>query len=203
MNAAPSNLGLAAAVGKIEKNNPAPHPHPSHPPHPSTPHSIAALALLVACASAAEKFEISEDPLDLSNEFPADYRNWASMLSNVLLKSEGSEEGAAKALERVMLATHGHLSKVANGEEIFPRFHLQDPVLTAGAGGLIPGAPQVAATQFTSSATFFNYAPCVLSESTTGAAAALTGLNIAPNLIQLGALGAGAFVQGINITPQM
>ena len=112
----------------------------------------------------ADKITISDDPLDLSNEFPADYRNWASLLSNVLLKKEGSEEGAAKALERVMLATHGHLSKVANGEEIFPRFHLQDPVLTLGDGGLAKGAPGIAATKFASSATFFNYAPCVLSE---------------------------------------
>ena len=65
----------------------------------------------------------------------------------MLLKSEGSEDGAAKALERVMLATHGHLSKVANGEEIFPRFHLQDPVLTLGKGGLIPGAPAVSGNE--------------------------------------------------------
>ena len=56
------------------------------------------------------------------------------MLSQVLLKKEGSLETAAKVLQRVMLATHGHLSKVANGEEFFPRFHLQDPVLSADAG---------------------------------------------------------------------
>lgn len=216
-----------------------PRPQPAlTPPHTLslTLHSFAALALLATTALGAEKFEISEDPLDLSNEFPHDYRNWASMLSNVLLKSEGSEDGAAKALERVMLATHGHLSKVANGEEIFPRFHLQDPMLTLGKGGLVPGAPAVTANQvrerggwlmcvclsrralffffsnptptpptqqFASSATFFNYAPCVLSESTTGASASLTGLNIAPNLIQLGALGAGAFAQGVNIAPQI
>ena len=133
------------------------------PPLPPPPSSVALLALF-ATAALADKITISDDPLDLSNEFPADYRNWASLLSNVLLKKEGSEEGAAKALERVMLATHGHLSKVANGEEIFPRFHLQDPVLTLGDGGLAKGAPGIAATKFASSATFFNYAPCVLSE---------------------------------------
>lgn len=31
---------------------------------------------------------ISEDPLDLSNEMPSDYRNWAAVLSQVLLKKE-------------------------------------------------------------------------------------------------------------------
>lgn len=90
-----------------------------------------------------------------------------------------------------MLATHGHLSKVANGEDFFPRFHLQDPVLTADANNAIstatglPPLPKVEGTMFSSGATFFNYAPCVLSESYTGANAALTGLNIAPTLLQV------------------
>ena len=129
---------------------------------------------------------------DLSDEFPQDYRNWASVLSQVLLKKEGSLETAAKVLQRVMLATHGHLSKVADGEEFFPRFHLQDPVLSADAGAAIGGAtsglpplPKVEGTMFASGATFFNYAPCVLSESYTGAQASLTGLNFAPTLLQV------------------
>ena len=129
---------------------------------------------------------------DLSDEFPQDYRNWASVLSQVLLKKEGSLGTAAKVLQRVMLATHGHLSKVANGEEFFPRFHLQDPVLSADAGAAIGGAtsglpplPKVEGTMFASGATFFNYAPCVLSESYTGAQASLTGLNFAPTLLQV------------------
>ena len=94
-----------------------------------------------------------------------------------------------------MLATHGHLSKVANGEEFFPRFHLQDPVLTADAGaainGAVPGSgplpplPKVEGTMFSSSATFFNYAPCVLSESYPGVNGALTGLNFAPTLLSV------------------
>ena len=74
----------------------------------------------------------------MSNELPSDYRNWASVLSQVLLKKEGSDEGAASALERLMLATHGHLSKVANGEELLPRFHLQDPVLGAASASGSP-----------------------------------------------------------------
>jgi len=164
---------------------------------------VAVLALLAASVAAVEKIEISNDPLDLSNEFPHDYRNWASLLSNVLLKKEGSDDAAAKALERVMLATHGHLSKVANGEEIFPRFHLQDPVLMGGDGGKAAGLPPLQATKFSSSATFFNYAPCVLSESYTGAAASLTGLNIAPTLFQLAPAGVGVFAQGVNIAPQI
>ena len=118
------------------------------------------------------------------------------MLSQVLLKKEGSLENAAKVLQRVMLATHGHLSKVADGEEFFPRFHLQDPVLTADAGAAINGAvgggsgplpplPKVEGTMFSSGATFFNYAPCVLSESYSGVNAAVTGLYFAPTLLSV------------------
>ena len=58
------------------------------------------------------------------------------MLSQVLLKKEGSESAAADALGRVMLAAHGHLAKVANGEELFPRFHLADPVFAGESHGL-------------------------------------------------------------------
>ena len=176
------------------------HHHPTHP-------SLATLALLTtttaASSDAPPKFEISMDPLDLSNEFPHDYRNWASLLSNVLLKTEGSEEGAAAALKRVMLATHGHLAKVANGEEIFPRFHLQDPVLTAGAHAALAGAPPPAATLFKSSATFFNYAPCVLSESGTGLDGFLTGLNIAPTLVHLRSSFVTATATGVNLSPKI
>ena len=75
---------------------------------------------------------------------------------------------------------------------VLPRFHLQDPVLSADAadaiGGTVSGLPplpQVAGTMFSSDATFFNYAPCVLSESYTGAQASLTGLNFAPTLLQV------------------
>ena len=141
------------------------------------------------------KFKKKKKKQDLSDEFPKDYRNWASVLSQVILKKEGSLETAAKVLQRVMLATHGHLSKVANGEEFFPRFHLQDPVLTADAGaainGAVPGSgplpplPKVEGTMFSSSATFFNYAPCVLSESYQGVNGALTGLNFAPTLLSV------------------
>ena len=99
--------------------------------------SSAALAL-VACAvgAAADQLNLIADPLDLSNEMPSDYRNWASVLSQVLLKKEGSESAAADALGRVMLAAHGHLAKVANGEELFPRFHLADPVFAGESHGL-------------------------------------------------------------------
>ena len=118
----------------------------------------------------------------------------------MLLKKEGSDEGAASALERLMLATHGHLSKVANGEELLPRFHLQDPVLAAGDPIT---APPLAATAFASSATFFNYAPCVLSESYTGAAGFLQGINFTPTLFSFAPTGLGVFAQGINFTPQL
>ena len=122
------------------------------------------------------------------------------MLSQVLLKKEGSDESAASALERLMLATHGHLSKVANGEELLPRFHLQDPVLAAGDPITAPPLP---ATAFASSATFFNYAPCVLSESYTGAAGFLQGINFNPTLFTFAPTGGIAVAQGISFTPQL
>jgi len=123
---------------------------------------------------------LGSDPLDISNELPKDYRNWASVMSQVLLKKEGSEEGAIDALGRVMLAAHGHLAKGANGEELFPRFHLTDPVFHSDMHGLgedleavvgkvagkVKGKmPVTEVTKFEASKTFFNFAPCVLSES--------------------------------------
>jgi hypothetical protein len=51
--------------------------------------------LLAGCA-AGEKFTISPDPLDLSNACPADFRNWASLLSQVGEEREGREEERAQ-----------------------------------------------------------------------------------------------------------
>ena len=136
----------------------------------------------------------------------------------VLLKKEGSEEAAADALGHVMLAAHGHLAKVANGEELFPRFHLADPVfaaeghdlgdalhdVVAKVTGKVKGkVPTTAVTKFAASKTFFNFAPCVLSESKVGFAAGLTGLNFAPNLVSFFPTGLFAGIQGINVFPQL
>ena len=208
-----------------------------------------------------------DDPLDLSSDFPSDYRNWAAVLSQVLLKKEGfgnerkrksvddhgdvlsrgsssggdkfgaalapdARRAAVAALERVMLATHGHLAKAASGEEFFPRFHLRDPVFEAERGpsateaaavGLPPPqsafllpsfvdggaaaasnnttttAPRkkkIANTRLSADATFFNFSPCVISESATGSAASLTGLNFAPSLITFAATVLSAQVTG-------
>ena len=208
-----------------------------------------------------------DDPLDLSSDFPSDYRNWAAVLSQVLLKKEGfgnerkrksvddhgdvlsrgsssggdkfgaalapdARRAAVAALERVMLATHGHLAKAASGEEFFPRFHLRDPVFEAervpsateaAAVGLPPPqsafllpsfvdggaatasnnttttAPRkkkIANTRLSADATFFNFSPCVISESATGSAASLTGLNFAPSLINFAATVLSAQVTG-------
>ena len=247
------------------------------PPLPLHAHSSAALALIACAAGAAasEKLNLVADPLDLSNEMPHDYRNWASVLSQVrgaergrgrgrgrrrgrgqkggrgeekraapfpalsfsshthvpctptptpppshqvLLKKEGSEEAAADALGHVMLAAHGHLAKVANGEELFPRFHLADPVfaaeghdlgdalhdVVAKVTGKVKGkVPTTSVTKFAASKTFFNFAPCVLSESKVGFAAGLTGLNFAPNLVSFFPTGLFAGIQGINVFPQL
>ena len=232
--------------------------------------SSAALALL-ACAAgaAADSLNLIADPLDLSNELPTDYRNWASVMSQVrggrdgtrgerkkkrarararlfcslasffslslsqrspssslslpptiqvFLKKEGSEEAAADALGRVMLAAHGHLAKVANGEPLFPRLHLADPVFAAEGHGLADALeevvgkvagkvkgkiPTTTVTKFAASKTFFNYAPCVLSETKLGVAAGLTGLNFAPNLLSFFPTGLFGQVVGINVVPQL
>ena len=163
----------------------------THPyfPSPSLLALAASAATLATLTTAAPgglptppQLTLIEDPLDLSNEMPHDYRNWASVLSQVLLKKEGSESAAADALGRVMLAVHGHLAKVANGEELFPRFHLADPVFAKeGPDATLKGAVEDVAshlagkikskrvetsvTKFASGSSFFNFAPCVLAET--------------------------------------
>ena len=117
-----------------------------------------------------------------------------------------------------MLAAHGHLAKVANGEPLFPRLHLADPVFAAEGHGLADALeevvgkvagkvkgkiPTTSVTKFAASKTFFNYAPCVLSETKLGVAAGLTGLNFAPNLLSFFPTGLFGQVVGINVTPQL
>lgn len=46
------------------------------------------------------KLTIADDPLDLSNEMPNDYRNWASLLSQILLTKEGDSNAGEGAKER-------------------------------------------------------------------------------------------------------
>lgn len=146
----------------------------------------AAAATLTAAAPGTlptpPRLNLIADPLDISGDLPGDYRNWAAVLSQVLLKKEGTEEGAAAALGRVMLSAHGHLAKLANGEELFPRFHLADPVFAGeGPAGGLKGAvedvvghlagkakgaiPPTTVTKFSAASTFFNFAPCVLGET--------------------------------------
>lgn len=169
-----------------------------------------------------KKFVLSDDPLDLSRDFPLDYRNWAAVLSQVLLAKEGSSaERARESLKRVMLTAHGHLAKVASGEEIVPRFHLQDPVLSSSGGAsppLLPPPPpfppnlsspfgitppKTSATGFSSSATFLNYAPCVLSESHTGFSGSVAGLSFNPTLFSFSGVHLEADATIINIQPQL
>lgn len=100
------------------------------------------------------KINLSDDPLDLSNEMPTDYRNWASILSQVLVAKEGlggiggskgsvggegggdyGEAKALAALDGLTLATRARLVRAASGddpaEQLFPRFFLTDPVFHA------------------------------------------------------------------------
>jgi len=179
--------------------------------------SAASASEAPADAQEREKITISDDPLDLSKDFPLDYRNWAAVLSQVLLTKEGnSPERARESLKRLMLTAHGHLAKVAAGEELIPRFHLQDPVLQAtgvAKDSLLPAKlppppfgvtpPKTSATGFSSSATFLNYSPCILSESHTGFSGSFTLLNIIPSLFSFSATHLEADVAPINIQPQL
>lgn len=147
------------------------------------------------------KLHIMPDPLDLSNEFPADYRNWAAVLSQVLLKKEGDADAASSALARVMLDAHGSLAKAANGEPFLPRFHLTDPVFLGKGPG--SGLPPMEATKFDSSASFVNFAPCVLSEGYTGLSADAVGLSISPALVSISAALASNEIVGLNLNPNL
>ena len=182
--------------------------------------AAATFAAATGSSTKEKKIVVSDDPLDLSRDFPHDYRNWAAVLSQVLMTKEGSEGAARDSLRRLMLSAHGHLAKVASGEEFLPRFHLQDPVLSAasssspfprlpffggkGKADAPPSAfPATSVTAFSSSATFFNYAPCVLSETPTGASASITGLNFIPSLFSISALGFEADTAIVNLQPQL
>jgi hypothetical protein len=147
------------------------------------------------------KLHIMPDPLDLSNEFPADYRNWAAVLSQVLLKKEGNADAASSALARVMLDAHGSLAKAADGEPFLPRFHLTDPVFLGKGPG--SGLPPMEATKFDSSASFVNFAPCVLSEGYTGLSAEAVGLSIDPALVSISAALSSNEIVGLNLNPNL
>lgn len=108
--------------------------HTSH----STPFLSLGAALLALAASAsasAQKLTLLPDPLDLSGALPHDYRNWAAVLAQVMLASEGTSPSgddsspAVAALGRVLLAAHGRLASLAAGggdpAALFPRFHLR------------------------------------------------------------------------------
>ena len=85
------------------------------------------------------KLTIADDPLDLSNEMPNDYRNWASLLSQILLTKEGDSnagEGAKGALAGLIMGVRGRLARVADGEPLLPRFHLAEPLLQAAMDGM-------------------------------------------------------------------
>ena len=103
---------------------------------------IAGKRRLLSGPGAPTPIEIMDDPLDLSNDMPHDYRNWAAVLSQVLLQKEGDGAKAATALGRVMVDAHGHLSALASGDEFEPKFHLTDPsFLSSLMDGKNIGAP--------------------------------------------------------------
>lgn len=137
---------------------------------PSDDVPIAGKRRLLSAPGMPHPIEIMDDPLDLSNDMPHDYRNWAAVLSQVLLQKEGDGVKASDALGRVMLDAHGHLAALANGEEFVPKFHLNDPsFLGSLMDGKGVGAPPASLTKFATAGSFINFSPCVLSESATGA----------------------------------
>ena len=79
------------------------------------------------------KVTLSTDPLDLA--LPDDYRNWGSLLAQVLLQKEGGMHAATAALARVAVDVHGMLARAADGEVLVPRLWLHDPVLLGGGEG--------------------------------------------------------------------
>ena len=123
---------------------------------------------------------------------PTDYRNWASILSQVLLAKEqgplgagGGDFGEARAiaaLDGLTLATRARLARAASGdaEPLLPRFHLTDPIFHAtdppspspsgdGSGSTMAdhsghsmGEGMSMISGVHAMSSFINYAPCVL-----------------------------------------
>lgn len=167
------------------------------------------------------KLTIVDDPLDLSHEFPLDYRNWASLLSNIMLTATGgaaaSPDGAAAvdALSRLTLAVKSRLTAAADGEPLVPRFHLSEPMLAAMDhsammdmtmdNGTMPtmhdGKGMI--TKLMTSKTFFRYSPCVVHEAKTGFMGSLTGLRFAPTLVNVMSNLLEARFDGVNVNPML
>ena len=140
-----------------------PSPPPLLPSHPFSPQhqnndsfalvAFAALAAAPASAQPSGKLTLLPDPLDLSGALPGDYRNWAAVLAQVMLATEGAGGGgdaspAVAALGRVLLATHARLAAAADGSgppALFPRFHMKLDDKLAGALGKGKADPKWAA----------------------------------------------------------
>jgi hypothetical protein len=171
------------------------------------------------------RLTIEEDPLDLAPSLPSDYRNWASLLARILLtKANGDGDAATASLGRLMLTAHGLLARAADGgEDFLPRLHLTDPVFTQDAAAARAGfagwldaldgqqakiKKGAAAVRRAVEATptfvtgkivtrnFFEFSPCVLSETPVGAAAELTGINFVANLVSIAPVGFTGYIQG-------
>lgn len=172
----------------------------------------------------ASSVTIVDDPLDLSHEFPDDYRNWASLLSQIMLKTATADPHAA--LASLTLQVRDRLAAAADGEPLLPRFHLSEPMLQAsmsgmngmsmgGMGGMDgtmpPASPAMMMhdngkgmlTKLATMKTFFNFAPCVLSETQAGVMGSVTGLRIAPTLVSVMTNLLEARFDGININPML
>jgi hypothetical protein len=151
-------------------------------PHPRGVPAIKESLCARPALSGARGGAFSSSPRPVSHHHQKK-KNTTHTQTQVLLKKEGSEDAAVAALGRVMLSAHGHLAKVANGEDLFPRLHLADPVFAADLDGLpaelealvtkIAGKAKgklglghkKTVTKFAASKTFANFAPCVLSET--------------------------------------
>lgn len=172
--------------------------------------------------SSDHKLTIIDDPLDLSHEFPLDYRNWASLLSNIMLTATGgasaSTDGtpAVDALSRLTLAVRSRLTAAADGEPLVPRFHLSEPMLAAMDHGMMmmdnstmveedmhmhDGKGMI--TKLMTSKTFFRYSPCVVHEMKTGVMGSLTGLRFAPSLVTVMNNLLEARFDGVNVNPML
>lgn len=158
-----------------------------------------------------EKIEIEEDPLDLERTFGSDYRNWAGIISQVVLAKENNNEvRARRSLHKIMLDTHHHLMNLAEGK-FEPVWSVSDPIFV---DDISPSnnkdfhkkkknIPTTFVTGISLSKTFFTYAPAVVSVSHTGIGLSATGVLFAPSLIALGPGIATFAAQGIAISPVM
>jgi hypothetical protein len=159
--------------------------------------SLLVLAL-AQCASA------DDTPLVTPSKdypLPSGVQSWAAVITDVLNNREGGPEQAQKVLQSFQSLVQAQLAKMekdfkAGGS--FPDLPVIQDI--KAFQGSIPLKPNNV-TALSLSSTFFNYAPCLVSNDMVGAAATAVGLNIVPQLVNIAPRGASILPIGVNINP--